>query len=173
MTKQIKSKAPAASLTGREDGAAWVGIVMGSASDKPTMKAAEVILGRFGVPFESNVISAHRNPEHAQEYAKLAEVRGLEVIIAAAGRAAHLAGAMAANTTLPVIGVPIFGGHLGGADSLYSTVQMPSGVPVATVGIDQATNAAILAVQILAACHPELRDKLRSFKKELAQGLKV
>jgi len=146
---------------------------MGSASDQPTMKAAEVILERFGVPYESNIISAHRTPDHAQEYAKLAEVRKLEVIIAGAGRAAHLAGAMAANTILPVIGVPVYGGHLGGADSLYSTVQMPSGVPVATVGIDQATNSAVLAVQILASSHPELRDKLRTFKKELAQGLKV
>jgi 5-(carboxyamino)imidazole ribonucleotide mutase len=150
-----------------------VGIVMGSASDQPKMQSAEIILDRFGVAYESNVISAHRTPEQAHEYAKLAEERGLEVIIAAAGRAAHLAGVMAANTTLPVIGVPIFGGHLGGADSLYSVVQMPSGVPVATVGIDQATNAAILAVQILAGRHPELRDKLRSFKRELAQGLKV
>lgn len=150
-----------------------VGIVMGSASDQPKMQATEVILDRFGVAYESNVISAHRQPEQAHEYSKLAEERGLEVIIAAAGRAAHLAGVMAANTILPVIGVPVLGGHLGGADSLYSTVQMPSGVPVATVGIDQATNAAILAVQILAAGRPELKDKLRSFKRELAQGLKV
>jgi 5-(carboxyamino)imidazole ribonucleotide mutase len=150
-----------------------VGIVMGSASDQPKMQPAEIILDRFGVPYESNIISAHRTPDQAHEYSKLAEDRGLEVIIAAAGRAAHLAGVMAANTTLPVIGVPIFGGHLGGADSLYSTVQMPSGTPVATVGLDQATNAAILSVQILATKHPQLRQKLRIFKKELAQGLKV
>lgn len=150
-----------------------VGIVMGSASDQPKMQAAEVILDRFGIPYESNVVSAHRQPDQAHEYACLAEERKLEVIIAAAGRAAHLAGVMAANTILPVIGVPIHGGHLGGADSLYSTVQMPSGVPVATVGIDQATNAAILAVQILATGRPELKEKLRVFKKELAQGLKV
>ncbi|HEX2259247.1 MAG TPA: 5-(carboxyamino)imidazole ribonucleotide mutase [Actinomycetota bacterium] len=150
-----------------------VGIVMGSASDQPKMQPAEIILDRFGVPYESNIISAHRTPDQAHEYSKLAEERGLEVIIAAAGRAAHLAGVMAANTTLPVIGVPIFGGHLGGADSLYSTVQMPSGTPVATVGLDQATNAAILSVQILATKHPQLRDKLRLFKQELAQGLKV
>jgi len=150
-----------------------VGIVMGSASDQPKMKSAEVILERFAVPYESNVISAHRSPVHAQEYAKLAEERGLKVIIAAAGRAAHLAGAMAATSLLPVIGVPIFGGHLGGADSLYSTVQMPSGVPVATVGIDQATNAAVLAIQILSLGQPELRDKFKTFKKELALGLKV
>jgi len=150
-----------------------VGIVMGSASDQPKMKAAEVILERFGIAYESNVISAHRMPDQAHEYAQLAEERGLEVIIAAAGRAAHLAGVMAANTILPVIGVPIFGGHLGGADSLYSTVQMPSGVPVATVGIDQATNAAILATQMLANRYPDLKHKLHTFKKELAQGLKV
>ena len=150
-----------------------VGIVMGSASDQPKMQAAEIILDRFGIPYESNVISAHRQPDQAHEYSKLAEDRGLEVIIAAAGRAAHLAGVMAANTILPVIGVPVHGGHLGGADSLYSTVQMPSGVPVATVGIDQATNAAILEVQIIACHNPDLRDKLRSFKLELSQGLKV
>ncbi len=150
-----------------------VGIVMGSASDQPKMQAAEIILDRFGVAYESNVISAHRQPEQAHEYSKLAEDRGLQVIIAAAGRAAHLAGVMAANTILPVIGVPVHGGHLGGADSLYSTVQMPSGVPVATVGIDQATNAAILAVQILACRSADLREKLRNFKVELSQGLKV
>jgi 5-(carboxyamino)imidazole ribonucleotide mutase len=137
------------------------------------MQAAEVMLERFGVPFESNVISAHRNPEQAQEYAKLAEDRGLKVIIAGAGRAAHLAGVMAANTVLPVIGVPILTDHLGGADSLYSTVQMPPGVPVATVALNGAANAGILAVQILACAHGELGDKLRSFKKELSQGLKV
>ena len=150
-----------------------VGIVMGSASDQPKMQAAEVMLERFGVPFESNVISAHRNPEQAHEYAKLAEDRGLRVIIAGAGRAAHLAGVMAANTVLPVIGVPILTDHLGGADSLYSTVQMPPGVPVATVALNGAANAGILAVQILACAHTELGDKLRSFKKELSQGLKV
>lgn len=150
-----------------------VGIVMGSASDQPKMQAAEVILERFGVPYESNVISAHRMPDQAHEYAQLAEDRGLKIIIAAAGRAAHLAGVMAANTVLPVIGVPIYTDHLGGADSLYSTVQMPSGVPVATVGLDQATNAAILAVQMLGTSNLELRERLRTFKKELAQGLKV
>jgi len=150
-----------------------VGIVMGSSSDQPKMQAANFILERFGVPYESLVISAHRSPDQAHEYSKLAEERGLEVIIAAAGRAAHLAGVMAANTILPVIGVPIYTEHLGGADSLYSTVQMPSGVPVATVGLSNATNAAILAVQMLALARPELRHQLRNFKKELSQGLKV
>lgn len=150
-----------------------VGIVMGSSSDQPKMQAAEFILDRFGVSHESRIISAHRNPDQAHEYAKMAEDRGLHVIIAAAGRAAHLAGVMAANTILPVIGVPIFTEQLAGADSLYSTVQMPSGVPVATVGLSNATNAAILAVQMLAISRPELRERLRTFKKELSQGLKV
>ena len=150
-----------------------VGIVMGSASDQPKMQPALVILERFGVPHEANVISAHRNPEQAHEYAKLAEDRGLEVIIAAAGRAAHLAGVMAANSVLPVIGVPIYTEHLGGADALYSTVQMPSGVPVATVGLNAAANAGLLAVQILAGSRSHLREKLRLFKKELSQGLRL
>lgn len=150
-----------------------VGIVMGSFSDQPKMQAASVILDSFEITHEMNVISAHRTPEQAHEYARLAEERGLEVIIAAAGRAAHLAGVMAANTILPVIGVPIYTEQLGGADALYSTVQMPRGVPVATVGLDAAANAAILAAQILAISRPGLKEKLRSFKKELAQGLKV
>lgn len=150
-----------------------VGIVMGSASDQPKMQPALVILERFGVPYEANVISAHRNPEQAHEYAKLAEDRGLEIIIAAAGRAAHLAGVMAANSVLPVIGVPIYTEHLGGADALYSTVQMPSGVPVATVGLNAAANAGLLAVQILAGSSSYLREKLRLFKKELSQGLRL
>lgn len=154
-------------------GTPLVGIVMGSFSDQPKMQASSVILESFGVPWESNVISAHRTPEQAHEYARLAEERGLEVIVAAAGRAAHLAGIMAANTILPVVGVPIYTEHLGGMDSLFSTVQMPRGVPVATVGLDAAANAAILAVQILALSRPDLRHKLHNFKKELAQGLKV
>jgi 5-(carboxyamino)imidazole ribonucleotide mutase len=150
-----------------------VGIVMGSESDRPKMQAAEVILQRFEISFEANVISAHRTPEQAHEYARLAEDRGLKVIIAGAGRAAHLAGAMAASSILPVIGVPIYTDHLGGADALYSTVQMPSGVPVATMGLNGAANAAILAVQILATSDSGLREKLRMFKKELSQGLRL
>lgn len=150
-----------------------VGIVMGSASDQPKMQQAEVMLDRFGIPYESNVISAHRTPEQAHEYAKLAEERGLEVIIAAAGRAAHLAGVMAASSVLPVIGVPIYTEHLGGADSLYSTVQMPPGVPVATMALNGAANAAIFAVQVLSTKRPELREKLREFKLDLSHGLKV
>ena len=125
------------------------------------------------MPFESNVISAHRTPEQAHEYAKLAEERGLKVIIAGAGRAAHLAGAMAASSILPVVGVPIFTEHLGGADALYATVQMPSGVPVATVALNGAANAAVLAVQILSTADEDLREKLRVFKKELSQGLRL
>lgn len=152
---------------------ALVGIVMGSESDRPKMQAAEVILQRFEIPFESNVISAHRTPEQAHEYAKLAEERGLRVIIAGAGRAAHLAGAMAASSILPVIGVPIFTEHLGGADALYATVQMPSGVPVATVALNGAANAAVLAVQILSTDRDDLKEKLRMFKKELSQGLRL
>lgn len=156
-----------------KEGLPLVGVVMGSESDRPKMQAAGVILERFDIPYEMNVISAHRTPEQAHEYAKLAEERGLEVIIAAAGRAAHLAGVMAANSVLPVIGVPIYTEHLGGADSLYSTVQMPSGVPVATVGLNGAANAAVLAVQILSVGRPELRERLRVFKKELSQGLRL
>jgi 5-(carboxyamino)imidazole ribonucleotide mutase len=152
---------------------ALVGIVMGSASDQPRMKKAEVILDRFEVAYETRVLSAHRMPDQVHEYALLAEERGLEVIIAGAGRAAHLAGVLAAGTVLPVIGVPIYTQHLGGADALYSTIQMPSGVPVATVGLDAAINGAILAVQILAVSRPELRERLRQFKKELAQGLRL
>ena len=149
-----------------------VGIVMGSASDSAVMQKAEVILDRFGIPYETRVISAHRMPETAHEYGHLAEDRGLQVIIAAAGRAAHLAGVMAANTVLPVIGVPVYTDHLGGADALYATVQMPPGVPVATVALDGSVNAAVLAVQILSVGHPDLRTKLREFKQELAQGLR-
>lgn len=150
-----------------------VGIVMASASDQPKLQSAEVILQRFDIPYEANVISPHRMPDQSNEYAKLAEERGLEVIIAAGSGASHLPAVMASNTALPVIGVPVMSGSLGGADALYSTVQMPSGTPVATVGIDQATNAAILAVQILACSRPQLREKLHSFKRELAQELKL
>jgi 5-(carboxyamino)imidazole ribonucleotide mutase len=149
-----------------------VGIIMGSASDKSVMQKSEVILDRFGIPYETRILSAHRMPDQAHEYGQLAEDRGLEVIIAAAGRAAHLAGVMAANTVIPVIGVPIFTEHLGGADALYATVQMPPGVPVATVALDGSVNAAVLAVQILSGSRPDLRDKLREFKQELAQGLR-
>ncbi len=146
-----------------------VGVVMGSASDRDQMRPAEAALDKFGVGYEVRVISAHRSPQLAHDYAKSARERGLAVIIAAAGKAAHLAGVIASLTTLPVIGVPMSTSDLGGMDSLLSTVQMPPGVPVATVGIGGSENAAILAVQILALSDPSLADKLSAHKKELAK----
>jgi phosphoribosylaminoimidazole carboxylase PurE protein len=118
-------------------------------------------------------MSAHRSPERVREYASSAEDRGLKILIAGAGRAAHLAGVVAAHTALPVIGVPLSGGVMDGMDALLSTVQMPSGVPVATVGIDAAANAGVLAVQMLAATDEELRKRLHEFKEQLAQGLRL
>ncbi len=147
-----------------------VGIVMGSESDQSVMEPASKILKEFKVNFEVSVLSAHRNPEGAQKYARLAVSRGIKVIIAGAGGAAHLAGAMAANYPLPVVGVPIKTSTLNGLDSLYSTVQMPRGVPVATVAIDGAVNAAILAVQILATSDRKLLEKLISYKKRIRHG---
>src|SRR5688572_24095340 len=123
----------------------WVGILMGSDSDKPVMEKAAKVLSEFGIPFEFKVLSAHRLPDAVAEYSITAESRGIEVLIAGAGMAAHLAGALAANTTLPVIGVPLASGSLNGLDALLATVQMPSGVPVATVAIDGAANAAYLS----------------------------
>jgi 5-(carboxyamino)imidazole ribonucleotide mutase len=150
-----------------------VGIVMGSDSDLPVMEKAAGVLDRFGVESEINVMSAHRAPERVSEYARSAEQRGLRVIIAGAGLAAHLPGVVAAHTVLPVIGVPLYNDALGGADALYSCVQMPPGVPVATVAVGGAKNAAVLAVQILAAGDEGLRAKLRDYKRELAEGLKL
>ena len=150
-----------------------VGILCGSASDLPVMEQATAILERFGVPHELQVLSAHRNPDQVDEYVRLAEDRGIRVLICGAGMAAHLAGAVAARTILPVIGVPIGTKYVGGADALYSTVQMPRGVPVATVAIDGAQNAAILAVQVLSATDEDLRKKLREFKQSLSEGLKL
>ncbi len=155
------------------EGSPLVGILTGSASDLPVMNQAGAILERFEIPHEINVMSAHRNPEAVDEYAKGAEARGMLVLICGAGRAAHLAGAVAARTILPVIGVPVSADQLGGADSLYSTVQMPKGVPVATVAIDGATNAAILAAQIIAVGDEKVRTKLREFKESLAEGFKL
>lgn len=145
-----------------------VAVVMGSASDLPVMEKACQMLEKFGVPYEQKVMSAHRSPEKVREFASTAKERGFEVIIAGAGKAAHLPGVIASMTTLPVIGVPIKTPDLGGLDSLLSIVQMPSGVPVATVAVDGAKNAAILAVQILALRHPDFDSKLQSFKSELA-----
>lgn len=144
-----------------------VGIIMGSDSDLPVMQDAAKILDEFTVPYEITVVSAHRTPDRAAEYAKTAIERGLHIIIAGAGGAAHLAGVTAALTTLPVIGVPIKSDALNGIDSLFSTVQMPPGVPVATVAINGAKNAGILAVEILAVHDENLRQKLLQYKKEM------
>jgi 5-(carboxyamino)imidazole ribonucleotide mutase len=146
-----------------------VGIVMGSDSDYPALQPALAVLTEFGVPAEMTIASAHRSPERAEVYARDAEARGVRVIIAAAGAAAHLAGVLAGRTVLPVIGVPLAGTPLGGLDALLSTVQMPSGVPVATVAIGGARNAALLAVQILGAGDPGLRERYRQYKARLAR----
>src|SRR6266542_129184 len=147
-----------------------VAIVMGSKSDWETMRAASETLENFDVPHESRVMSAHRTPALAAEFASTAESRGIEVIIAAAGGAAHLAGVIAAHTTLPVLGVPMTSA-LSGLDSLLSTVQMPGGIPVGTLAIGKAgaTNAALLAVSILATTRPDVRDKLRQFRDDQAR----
>ncbi|MCX6991975.1 MAG: 5-(carboxyamino)imidazole ribonucleotide mutase [Kiritimatiellaeota bacterium] len=151
-----------------------VGVVMGSDSDWPLMEATVKTLERFGVRSETRVISAHRTPELATAYAAGAARRGLQVIIAAAGGAAHLAGVLAAHTILPVIGVPVKSGALDGLDALLSTVQMPSGIPVATVALGSAgaVNAAILAIQILALRRPELTVKLQQYKRDLKTKVK-
>ncbi len=148
-----------------------VGIVMGSDSDLPFMEPCAETLREFGVGYEMRVISAHRTPQAAHDYAASAAERGLGVIIAAAGGAAHLAGVLASLTPLPVVGVPVPTSGLGGLDSLLSTVQMPRGVPVATVAAGKAgpVNAAILAVQILATADPRLRERLLAYKARLAE----
>ena len=148
-----------------------VGIVMGSDSDLPVVEKAMVTLEKFGVPFEVHVYSAHRTPEEAKAFAQNARQNGFGVLIAAAGKAAHLAGAVAANTTLPVIGIPIKSSTLDGLDALLSTVQMPGGIPVATVAIDGAENAALLAAQILAVEDAELAQKLDAARAEAAQKI--
>jgi 5-(carboxyamino)imidazole ribonucleotide mutase len=152
-----------------------VGIIMGSKSDWDAMRQADEMLTRFGVPHESRVMSAHRTPAVVSEYASTAADRGLQVIIAGAGGAAHLAGVVAAHTVLPVIGVPMQTPALGGLDSLLSTVQMPKGIPVATVGIgvSGAANAGLLAVAILATSRPDLRAKLQAYREELAEQVRA
>ena len=137
-----------------------IGIVMGSDSDLPVVKKATDVLKEFGVPFEAHVFSANRTPEQARDFALRARENGFGAIIAAAGMAAHLAGAVAANTTLPVIGIPCKGGAMDGIDALLSTVQMPSGIPVATVALNGGANAALLAIQILAVEDASLAEKL-------------
>jgi 5-(carboxyamino)imidazole ribonucleotide mutase len=148
-----------------------IGIVMGSPSDYPVVQRAEKVLGTFGVPFETRIISAHRTPSVAEEYAAGAEADGIDLIIAAAGKAAHLAGVMAAYTPLPVIGLPIKSSTLDGLDSLLSVVQMPKGVPVATVAIDGAENAALLAVQILSLRESTLRDAMKTYKEDMERDI--
>ena len=143
-----------------------VAVVMGSASDLPVAEKAVAVLQQYGVPVEVRVLSAHRCPNEAREFAASARESGFSVLIAAAGMAAHLAGALAANTTLPVIGIPCKGAQLDGMDALLSTVMMPSGIPVATVAVDGAKNAALLAVQILAVTDGELAEKLRAAREK-------
>jgi len=145
-----------------------VGIIMGSDSDLPVMIEATKVLEEFGVGYEIKIVSAHRTPELLLDYAKNAHLRGIKVIIAGAGGAAHLPGMTAASTPLPVIGVPVKLKSLDGIDSLLSIVQMPGGVPVATVAIDQAKNAGLLAVQILSVANPVLLEKMIAYKKSLS-----
>jgi len=151
-----------------------VGIIMGSKSDWEAMRQADEMLAKFDVPHESRVMSAHRTPAVVSEYASSAAGRGLQVIIAGAGGAAHLAGVVAAHTVLPVIGVPMQSAALNGIDSLLSTVQMPKGIPVATVaiGASGAANAGLLAVAILATSRPDLRAKLEAYRQELAEQVR-
>ena len=147
-----------------------VGIIMGSKSDLPTMEACTKQLEELGVPYELVIASAHRNPAKVHEWASTAADRGLKVIIAAAGKAAHLGGVVAAYPPLPIIGVPMKTSDLGGLDSLLSMVQMPSGVPVACVAINGAKNAAIYATQILGSTLPEYRQKMVDFKQQMAEA---
>lgn len=148
-----------------------IGVLMGSDSDLPVMEQAAEVLKGLGVPYELEILSAHRLPEKTASYAKTARGRGLEVLIAGAGMAAHLAGVLASHTTLPVIGVPLKSGALNGVDALYATVQMPSGIPVATVAIDGAKNAAYLACEILSIKYPEISQKLESYRSEMRSSL--
>ncbi len=148
-----------------------VGIIMGSDSDLPTMKEAIAVLEEFQIPCEVAIVSAHRTPERMVEYAQSAHQRGLKVIIAGAGGAAHLPGMVASLTPLPVIGVPVPSRHLQGVDSLYSIVQMPAGIPVATVAIGNAKNAGLLAVQILASHQAELLARVQQYRQSLTQSV--
>ena len=152
------------------EGKPLVGIIMGSESDMPTMEACVTQLEELGAPSEVVVASAHRSPAKVHEWASTAADRGIKVIVAAAGKAAHLGGVVAAYTPLPVIGVPMKTSDLGGLDSLLSMVQMPSGVPVACVAINGAKNAAIYATQILGATMPEYRDRVAELKRQMAEG---
>ncbi len=148
-----------------------VAIIMGSDSDLPVVEKGIAVLKKYEVPFEVHVYSAHRTPEQAKDFAQNARANGFGAIIAAAGKAAHLAGALAANTTLPVIGIPVKASVLDGMDALLSTVQMPNGIPVATVAIDGAHNAALLAIQILSVSDNELAEKLDAERKASAENV--
>ncbi|MEZ2240905.1 5-(carboxyamino)imidazole ribonucleotide mutase [Microcoleus sp.] len=148
-----------------------VGIIMGSDSDLPTMKDAIAVCEEFNIPCEVAIVSAHRTPERMVEYAQNAHQRGLKVIIAGAGGAAHLPGMVASLTPLPVIGVPVPSRHLQGLDSLYSIVQMPGGIPVATVAIGNSKNAGLLAVQILAVYQPELLERVQQYRRSLSESV--
>ncbi|MDD6024805.1 MAG: 5-(carboxyamino)imidazole ribonucleotide mutase [Oscillospiraceae bacterium] len=148
-----------------------VAVIMGSDSDFPVVKGAITQLKKFGVPFEARVMSAHRTPAAAEEFARTAEENGFGVIIAAAGKAAHLGGVLAAQTVLPVIGLPIKSSFCDGLDSLLSIVQMPSGIPVATVGVGAADNAGLLAVQMLSLSDEGLAQRLRDYKAEMAASV--
>lgn len=152
---------------------AKVGIVMGSDSDMPIMSKAADVLTKLGVDFEMTIISAHREPDVFFEYAKSAEQKGFKVIIAGAGKAAHLPGMCAAIFPMPVIGIPMKTSDLGGVDSLYSIVQMPTGIPVATVAINGGANAGILAAKILAASDPELLERLKAYSEEMKQEVEA
>lgn len=146
-------------------------ILMGSKSDFDVVKPAAAVLKRFGIETEVRVISAHRTPEEAHEFASSARKNGVEVIICAAGKAAHLGGVIAASTTLPVIGLPVKTDMMGGLDSLLSIVQMPSGIPVATVGVNGGENAGLLALQILGIKYPEIAEKLKDYKAEMREKI--
>ncbi|MGB4600094.1 MAG: 5-(carboxyamino)imidazole ribonucleotide mutase [Trichlorobacter sp.] len=148
-----------------------VGILMGSDSDLPVMEKGAQVLTELGVPWEMDISSAHRLPEKTAEYARTARERGIEVLICGAGMAAHLAGIVASHTTLPVIGVPLKSGALSGVDALYATVQMPPGIPVATVAVDGGKNAAYLACSILSIKRPELAQRLEQFRETTRQSL--
>lgn len=148
-----------------------VAVIMGSDSDWPTVKAACAQMKEFDIPFEAHILSAHRTPAAAAEFAKAARANGFGAIICAAGMAAHLAGAFAANTTLPVIGIPMKGGAMDGLDALLATVQMPSGIPVATVALNGAKNAAVLAAQILAVSDEALAAKLDKARETMARQI--
>ncbi len=148
-----------------------VAVIMGSDSDRPIVQKAMDKLSSFGIPYETHIFSAHRTPVQAAEFAKNAKANGFGVLIAAAGKAAHLAGALAAQSTLPIIGIPVKSSTLDGLDALLSTVQMPSGMPVATVAIDGAENAAILAAQILAVSDDALADKLAAMREDMTAAV--